>query len=294
MSEFKFACPVCGQHITADRQATGTQLECPTCFRKIVVPQAPASGESKFILAASQVSKPRPGAAAKEPTPAPGGAAAPKRGSLAVLAGVILLCAGGVVLFVLRDYPRAPHPPEAPGNSAASGKPVEIASATPTLPGPTSSWTLTLTNAVTPEISVAGALRGHPFAPDRAVLQGGNLSLRHGGGGPPDLGINIMFFARQGEELSGKTAEVMPDRAPPLPRVTLRWKDADGKPVTTNFQSGYALKVSFGQATNGRIAGKLYLALPDEARSFVAGSFDAEIRKPPPPKPPKIPKNPSR
>ena len=60
MNEFKFACPVCGQHITADSNATGTQLECPTCFQKIVVPQAPASGEAKFILAASQAAKPRP------------------------------------------------------------------------------------------------------------------------------------------------------------------------------------------------------------------------------------------
>ena len=39
MSEFKFACPVCGQHITSDASATGKHLECPTCFQKIVVPQ---------------------------------------------------------------------------------------------------------------------------------------------------------------------------------------------------------------------------------------------------------------
>src|SRR5258708_40351660 len=61
MSEFKFACPVCGQHITADSTTTGSQLECPTCFQKIVVPQAPASADPKFILSAAQVAKPRPG-----------------------------------------------------------------------------------------------------------------------------------------------------------------------------------------------------------------------------------------
>src|SRR5215831_6637256 len=60
MSEFKFACPVCGQHITAAANASGTQLECPTCFQKIVVPQAPSSPDNKLILSASQVSKPRP------------------------------------------------------------------------------------------------------------------------------------------------------------------------------------------------------------------------------------------
>src|SRR2546421_10275382 len=60
MSEFKFACPVCGQHITADSSASGGQLECPTCFRKIVVPQAPSSPDPKFIVSAAEVSKPRP------------------------------------------------------------------------------------------------------------------------------------------------------------------------------------------------------------------------------------------
>ena len=60
MSEFKFACPVCGQHITADSSTSGGQIECPTCFQKILVPQAPATQDTKFILSAAQVGKPRP------------------------------------------------------------------------------------------------------------------------------------------------------------------------------------------------------------------------------------------
>src|SRR5439155_13404848 len=60
MSEFKFACPVCGQHITADSATSGTRLDCPTCFQKIIVPQAPASAGSKLIVSAVQVGKPRP------------------------------------------------------------------------------------------------------------------------------------------------------------------------------------------------------------------------------------------
>src|SRR5690349_15532332 len=60
MSEFKFACPVCGQHITADSRAAGTHLECPTCFQKIVVPQAPSGEDTKFILSAAKVTQPRP------------------------------------------------------------------------------------------------------------------------------------------------------------------------------------------------------------------------------------------
>ena len=42
MSEFKYACPVCGQHIKCDSSQAGSQMECPTCFQKITVPQAPS------------------------------------------------------------------------------------------------------------------------------------------------------------------------------------------------------------------------------------------------------------
>src|SRR6516225_7672381 len=56
MSEFKFACPVCGQHITADSSASGKPLECPTCFQRIVAPQAPLSGDPKLILSGSKAS----------------------------------------------------------------------------------------------------------------------------------------------------------------------------------------------------------------------------------------------
>ncbi len=60
MSDFKFACPVCGQHIRTDSSATGKELECPTCFQRIIIPQAPASPDSKLVVTSSQVGKSRP------------------------------------------------------------------------------------------------------------------------------------------------------------------------------------------------------------------------------------------
>jgi hypothetical protein len=67
----------------------------------------------------------------------------------------------------------------------------------------------------------------------------------------------------------------------------VRWKDAQDRPGAENIESGYALRVAFGPAINKRITGKLYLGLPDNSKSFVAGMFDAEIRAPQPPKAPK-------
>src|ERR1051326_6091173 len=103
MSEFKFACPVCGQHITADSSTSGSQLECPTCFRKIVVPQAPSTSASKFILAASEVNKPRP--STSTPPLNPTSKSAPKRGvpaAVVALIALIAIGAAGATLYALR------------------------------------------------------------------------------------------------------------------------------------------------------------------------------------------------
>lgn len=38
------------------------------------------------------------------------------------------------------------------------------------------------------------------------------------------------------------------------------------------------MRLEFGTTKNGKIPGKIHLRLPDEAGSFVVGSFEAEIK----------------
>ena len=52
--EFKFSCPVCHQHIRCDAASSGQIIGCPTCFRNIIVPQAPTNNTTKLILRATQ------------------------------------------------------------------------------------------------------------------------------------------------------------------------------------------------------------------------------------------------
>ena len=40
MSEFRFACPGCGQHIACDDSYAGMSIQCPACQRPMVVPEA--------------------------------------------------------------------------------------------------------------------------------------------------------------------------------------------------------------------------------------------------------------
>src|SRR5579863_5533162 len=99
MSEFKFACPVCGQHIKCDSSQAGTAMDCPTCFQKINVPQAPSSADQKFILTGTKVGEKRPPTLAE--TSAHGGPAVKKGLPIAAvpLAVVFVLAVGAGIYF---------------------------------------------------------------------------------------------------------------------------------------------------------------------------------------------------
>jgi DNA-directed RNA polymerase subunit RPC12/RpoP len=122
MSEFKYACPVCGQHIQCDSTQSGTVMECPTCFQKITVPQAPATDDPKFIITGTKVGeRPIPAAVADSemaPTPAP-----QENSSLPAIVFIVLLCAAAVALFAFHG--RIFKSTGAPANqvtSASNGK----------------------------------------------------------------------------------------------------------------------------------------------------------------------------
>jgi DNA-directed RNA polymerase subunit RPC12/RpoP len=288
MTEFKFACPVCGQHITTASSASGGQIECPTCFRRIVVPQAPASDDTKLILSATQVherpSPAIPSLAGNQPARRPA-----RRSAVPtlVLLGLLGLAAVCLVLYrrefatwVARQAKRA-------AGGEASPAPAPAPPGNP--PAPKPGWSLNLADLQIPDKPVAGRLHGRTFTSERATLTEGRLSLRQGTNWPPELGVSIHLFALNAESLGGKTVEVTSDRVPPLPRVVVRWKNEKLEPLSETISNGYALKLNFGGVTNGRIPGRLYLCLPDNSKSYVAGSFEAEIRKRPPARPPATP-----
>lgn len=287
MSEFKFACPVCGQHITADSSATGSPLECPTCFRKIVVPQAPASADPKFILSASEANKPRP-PRTNTPVLEPVKAEPSRKIVPIALAALLVGMVAGAALFALRgkifksgsdDQNLAGEPAEKT-NAGVAANDVKPPPAPPTN---SVAWSLDLSGAVFPEAPPAGRIRGEYVSCNRATVVGGALGFRQGVRGLPDLSVTVYLFARQPEDFQGKTFAVTTNDSK-VPRVAMRWKE--GRETRTQwFTNGYALKLEAGTISGNRLAGKIYLSLPDEKQTRLAGSFNAEIRKPAPPKP---------
>jgi hypothetical protein len=277
MSEFKFACPVCGQHITADASASGNPLECPTCFQTLIIPHAPEFGDRKLILTAAKATAKK---TSSPPSPHEG-----RKSALEQLKGFIplslLVATGGVAFFLwhgeisslankLADRAtRSPaEAPAAPAFRSSYPVPDNVV------------WGLNPTNAAIPGGEVVGRIHGHGFRCERAVLKGDRLSLRQGAAGPPDLGFTVTLSAKRAEELSGKTVMISPSSPGSAPRVVLRWKDDQQEPVTQHFHSGYAMKLMFGRVADGKIFGRIFIALPDEQKSFAAGNFEAEVTRP--------------
>jgi len=284
MSEVKFACPVCGQHITCDAAKSGSHMPCPTCYRELVVPQAPAGNGSKLILTAAEVQT-RPVV-----TGPIGDLTSPVRLKRSVTPAILLvlfLVTIGAAAYVFRE--KLFHRPTAAPPKAEDAAEVAQPSAPPaaTLKRAPSdadkNWTLDLASVQIPEGPVAGRMHGFSFALDRATVTGGTLQLRQGPKWPPDLGVTIYLFAERGEELAGKTITIDSARAE-SPKVTLRWKDEQQQPATENQHGGYALRLEFGTVSGKSLPGKIYLATQDAEKSFIAGEFTAEIRKPSPPK----------
>ena len=92
----------------------------------------------------------------------------------------------------------------------------------------------------------------------------------------------ISFGGAPPESLAGKTINVNTN-ADTAARVTLHWK-ADGQNEKESYAGGYALRLEFGPLANNRIPGKIYFCAPDELKSYVLGTFSAEIRRPRPKK----------
>ena len=58
MSEHKFACPSCGQHLSCEETLAGARIDCPACFGVIVVP-TPAPSNPSGLTLAKMASRPR-------------------------------------------------------------------------------------------------------------------------------------------------------------------------------------------------------------------------------------------
>jgi len=277
MSELKFACPVCGQHITCDSGSSGSPMACPTCFRQLVVPQANAPGASSLVLTASEVA-PRISSPSGHGNAAGGQARSGNGFPWAAVTLGLLVCTAAAVGFVFRGEIWSAYRQGMRGKTETPASRPKPLAAVAAPPESGTNWTLNLADADIPEAPVAGRINGRSFEVQRTTIRGGTLILWRGPEWPPEAGMAVNFFAKAAEDLAGKTIVIEATRTN-APRLMVRWKEAQGQPITEDFHEGYALHVEFGPITGTQLPGKIYLAAPDEEKSYLAGTFDAEIHK---------------
>jgi hypothetical protein len=186
------------------------------------------------------------------------------------------------------DTATAPKEDSAP--QATDKAPPQNAAVSP--PAPLAvTWTQELQEMRFPTTPASGKVHGRPFTPQAAELsrlRGRFLTLRQGDEFNPELEVKILLSAGKDESFSGKTYEVAPDATQAVPPVSVSWKEQERqRPEPQLFTEKYALRLEFGQESDGKLSGKVYLSLPDESKSVVAGTFTAEVEpdyaKPPRP-----------
>ena len=261
-------------------------MECPTCFQKITVPQAPASGDQKFILTGSKVT-PKKTSPQGEATPVLKAEPESKIPAIILVVVGVVLVAGAVAFY---GRGKNSKPGEArPGIAAitnAGQAPKSTAAVAPAAND--TNWMLKLAAVTIPEAPVAGRIHGQDFVIERAAMQNGRLILRQGTRGPVEFGVQVNFSNTPPEVLAGKSLNVLADTNKSAP-VSLYWKDGGGAVQKIIYQDSYAMRLEFGAIAKGRLPGKLYLCTPDEEKSYLMGTFNANIIKPKP----KIPGQPA-
>jgi len=147
-------------------------------------------------------------------------------------------------------------------------------------------WTLDLAAVKISPSKVNGTISGTEFVSDAARLDAFSaasfaLTLRQGTNFSSDREATVYLRLKPGEKIEGHTWNVGKDATTDIPSVAKRWKANPGTPLQQKtYKNGYAMKLEFDKATEGILSGRIYLALPDEEHSVLAGSFLAMIRLP--------------
>jgi|GEM_PF-1881745 len=136
-------------------------------------------------------------------------------------------------------------------------------------------WTMDVKAMNPPDAPLAGRLGGQEFRPDKVEYDGNALTFRQGKEFFADREIKLLAFGGS-DTRGGLNLVVTPDKEFEfnVPHVHASWKKSGAAlPETQMYMGKYALKLEIGKPEGGKVRGKIHLCLPDEAKSFLTGSF---------------------
>ena len=134
-------------------------------------------------------------------------------------------------------------------------------------------WTMDVKGARIPDGPVSGEIHGQNFEFKRAILRGGNLKFTSA------VGAEYVLIHGLGHDIANNTFEVESNSTGDNPKVEIAWGE-NGQNNTQNFAAGYAMELQFDTAQKRKIPGHIYLCLPDDSKSYIAGAFTTTLPKP--------------
>ena len=142
-----------------------------------------------------------------------------------------------------------------------------------------SGWTMQLAGAEIPAAPVSGRIHGQPFKLEKASLENGWLKLAEGKDFFADREMDIVVFENDVTKLSGRTFTVPKQEFGSNPHIWMKWKEPGGNlPKQKAFTDRYAMRLEFGELAGDTLPGKVYLCLPDQEKSFLMGTFEAQVK----------------
>ena len=139
-------------------------------------------------------------------------------------------------------------------------------------------WKEDLSGVAIPDTTAQGLIHGNKFTLEKAELKGSILYLKQGKEFFADLEL-IIFLSKESEEsFENKKYDVSIDQGFGSPHIHMKWKEEDADvPTSKIFMKDYAMRLEFGEKEDEKLAGKIYICLPDEDKSYVAGSFSVKV-----------------
>ncbi|MHB8743954.1 MAG: hypothetical protein ACYC9L_12610 [Sulfuricaulis sp.] len=132
---------------------------------------------------------------------------------------------------------------------------------------------------VIPLTPAKGEIHGKPFVVQGSSIENGVLTLRMGQDVAADLEVQVVLPTPPWEVPAGKKFNVSNTSGANPPEVVVAWKETDqSAPSEQKFSDKYTLVLELGKEQDQKLSGKIFLSVPDETKSHVAGTFDADIK----------------
>jgi hypothetical protein len=128
-------------------------------------------------------------------------------------------------------------------------------------------WTMDANAMKFPKGPASGKVAGEEFKLEWAKYNGHTLNIKEQGGKAQFI---IFLFLDIGETLDGKIFTITPDMGNnKTPHVHIH-----ARTKAWALPNNYAMRLEFGPTKDGKTKGKIYLCLPGEDKTYIAGTIE--------------------